>query len=89
MSKLITRIALGVLYVVISPIIALVFALFLIYGLIIFLFYLLKLVFLFFSGKTLFSEFPEDVLARKNLLMMKSNQTLMHREVSPGEVKGS
>lgn len=89
MSKLITRIALGVLYVVISPIIAIVFVLFLTYGLLIFALYLLKLVFLFFSGKTLFSEFPEDVLARKNLLMMKSNQTLMHRDGTVGEVKGS
>ncbi len=83
MVKIVTRIGLGFLYIITSPIIAFIFGLFFIYGLLNFVFYAFKLIFLFFSGKSLTSELKEDVDARRNLMLMSMNQQTQHREPSP------
>ena len=66
----------GLLYIVISPLIAAVLALYLVYGLIIFVFQTLKSVVLFFSGRTIFSDYPEDIEAKKILGQIKARTPL-------------
>lgn len=89
MVKIVTRIGLGFLYIITSPIIAFIFSLFLVYGLLNFVWYSFKLVFLFFSGKSLSSELKEDVDARRNLMLMSMNQQTQHRETIPPKVAGT
>ncbi|HAV19806.1 MAG TPA: hypothetical protein DCX17_02125 [Firmicutes bacterium] len=74
----------GLLYIVISPFIAVVLALFLVYGLLIFVFLTLKSVVLFFSGRTIFSDYPEDIAAKKILGQIKAKTPLPpSNEVTP------
>ncbi|MFA5235314.1 MAG: hypothetical protein WC399_00460 [Bacilli bacterium] len=62
----------GLLYIVISPLIAVLVGLFLVYGLVIFTLLLLKSIILFFAGRTIFSDYPEDIQAKKILGTIKS-----------------
>jgi hypothetical protein len=62
----------GLLYIVISPLIALVVGLFLAYGLLIFVLLFLKSILLFFTGRTIFSDYPEDIQAKKILGAIKA-----------------
>ena len=80
MVKIVTRIGLGFLYIITSPILAFIFGIFFMYGLANFVFYSFKLIFLFFAGKSLSSELKEDVEARRNLMLMSMNQQTQHRE---------
>lgn len=63
-SKFIKTIGKGVMYIFLCPLLLFIIALFSIVGLFIFIFLCIKSVFLFFYGKTIFSDLPEDVEAR-------------------------
>jgi hypothetical protein len=69
--KLLKRTGIGALYLVGSPLIAIGFVFFAIYGLFVFLFVLLHSIYLFFSGQGIFTPLPEDQRAKlryENLL---------------------
>lgn len=57
----------GVLYILTLPAVLIVLVFYAIIGLITFLFLMIKSVVLFFKGKTIFSELPEDIKAREIL----------------------
>ena len=57
----------GILYILTLPAVLIVLAFYAAVGLITFLFLMIKSVVLFFSGKTIFSELPEDIKAREIL----------------------
>lgn len=57
----------GVLYILTLPAVLIVLVFYAIIGLITFLFLMIKSVILFFKGKTIFSELPEDIKAREIL----------------------
>lgn len=57
----------GILYILTLPVVLVVLVLYASVGLIAFVFLMIKSVVLFFKGKTIFSELPEDVKAREIL----------------------
>lgn len=67
LTKFIKMIGRGILYIFLCPLLILLVALFSIVGIFIFLFLCVKSVFLFFYGKTIFSDLPEDIEARRIL----------------------
>lgn len=77
--KLFKRIALGALYLVASPLIAFGFGIFLVYGLLIFLGVSLKSIYLFFSGRGVFTPFPEDLVAHKRYQFMMKQTPNTHK----------
>ncbi len=77
--KLFKRIGLGALYIVASPLIFLGFGLFLIYGLLVFLGVTLKSIYLFFSGRGVFTPFPEDLVAHKRYQFMMKQTPNTHK----------
>lgn len=54
----------GLLYVVLFPFLLVFIALYAVFGLLVFIFQLFKLVFLFFTGRTLFTDLEEDIAAK-------------------------
>lgn len=82
--KLLKRILLGGIYLLTSPILALFFIFFLVYGLLVFIAVSLKSVYLFFSGRGVFTPFPEDLIAHKRYqFMMKQTPNTHKAEVPP------
>jgi hypothetical protein len=75
--KLLKRTLLGGIYLITSPLIAFAFLLFLTYGLLVFLAVSIKSVYLFFSGRGVFTPFPEDLVAHKRyqFIMKQTPQT--------------
>jgi len=75
--KLLKRTLLGAIYLVTSPLIAFAFVVFLTYGLLVFLAVSLKSIYLFFSGRGVFTPFPEDLVAHKRyqFIMKQTPQT--------------
>ena len=67
LTKFIKMIGRGILYIFLCPFLILLVALFSVVGLFIFLFLCVKSLFLFFYGKTIFSDLPEDIEARRIL----------------------
>lgn len=67
MIELLKRFGLGILYVLLSPFFVFILALFLVYGLVLFLFMAFKACFLFFTGRSVFDDMREDVEAKKRL----------------------
>ena len=61
MSSLFKSFGKGLLYVVIFPALVAGIALYAVFGLFVFIFQLGKLVYLFFTGRTLFSDLKEDI----------------------------
>ena len=55
----------GLLYVVFFPFCLIAIALYAVFGIFVFLFQFIRLVFLFFTGRNLFNDLPEDIEARK------------------------
>jgi hypothetical protein len=80
LASFIKRTFIGVAYVVGSPIIALVFAFFFVYGTLIFVFSSLHSIYLFFSGQGVFSPFEEDLKANTRYEFMQRNHPTAHRE---------
>jgi len=64
MLQFLKLILFGFLYIVLSPVIVAVLALALAYGLIVFVLLFLKSIVLFFTGRTIFSDYPEDIAAK-------------------------
>jgi hypothetical protein len=75
--KLLKRTLLGGIYLMTSPLIAFGFLLFLTYGLLVFLAVSIKSIYLFFSGRGVFTPFPEDLVAHKRyqFIMKQTPQT--------------
>ena len=67
MIEFLKRLGLGILYVVLSPFFLLILALFTIYGLGLFLFMAVKACILFFTGRSVFDDMPEDTEAKRRL----------------------
>ncbi len=67
MIQFLKFILLGFLYLITSPLIALVLVIFLVYGLLVFVLLLLKSIVLFFAGRTIFQDYREDIEAKKIL----------------------
>ena len=67
MLQFLKLILFGFLYIVLSPVIVAILALTLAYGLIVFVLLFLKSIVLFFTGRTIFSDYPEDIAAKKIL----------------------
>jgi len=81
--KLLKRTLLGGIYLITSPLIALGFVLFLVYGLLVFLAVSLKSVYLFFSGRGVFTPFPEDLVAHKRYQFMMKQTPNTHKAETP------
>ena len=54
----------GLLYVIFFPFIIVGIVLYAVFGLFVFVFQFFKLIYLFFTGRTLFSDFEEDIAAK-------------------------
>ena len=54
----------GLLYVIFFPVIIVGIVLYAVFGLFVFVFQFFKLIYLFFTGRTLFSDFEEDIAAK-------------------------
>ena len=67
MSSLFKTFGKGLLYVVIFPALVVGIAIYAVFGLFVFVFQLGKLVNLFFTGRTLFSDLEEDIAAKAKL----------------------
>ena len=61
MSTVFKSIGRGLLYIVLFPLLLLAIAIYAVYGVGVFIFQLGKLVYLFFTGRTLNSDLPEDI----------------------------
>lgn len=81
--KLLKRTLLGVLYLITSPLIAFGFVLFLIYGLVVFIAVSFKSIYLFFSGRGVFTPFPEDLVAHKRYQFMMKQTPNTHKAEPP------
>ena len=61
MSSLFKNIGKGIGYFFAFPGLIIAIALYAVFGLVVFIFQFFKLIFLFFTGRTLFSDLPEDI----------------------------
>lgn len=77
--KLLKRTLLGVIYLISSPLIAFGFLLFLVYGLLVFFAVSFKSVYLFFSGRGVFTPFPEDLVAHKRYQFIMKQTPNTHK----------
>lgn len=69
----------GLLYVLLFPFILVGIVLYAVFGLFVFVFQFFKLFYLFFTGRTLFSDFEEDIAA-KAILEKEQNPTVESEE---------
>lgn len=67
MLEFVKRFGLGLLYVILTPVFALIIVLFAIYGLFLFMFMAVKAGILFFTGRSVFDDLPEDIEAKRRL----------------------
>jgi len=67
MLEFLKRCGLGILYLIAAPFAVVLLALFAVFGLIVFLFMLVKSLILFFSGRSVFDDLPEDIEAKRRL----------------------
>jgi len=67
MLEFLKRCGLGVLYVIAAPFAVVLLALFAVLGIVAFLFMLVKSLILFFSGRSVFDDLPEDIEAKRRL----------------------
>lgn len=67
MLEFLKRCGLGVLYLIAAPFAVVLLALFAVVGLIVFIFMLFKSFILFFSGRSVFDDLPEDIEAKRRL----------------------
>jgi hypothetical protein len=77
--KLLKRTLFGAIYLIASPLIAFGFLLFLTYGLLVFLAVSLKSIYLFFSGRGVFTPFPEDLVAHKRYQFIMKQTPNTHK----------
>ena len=74
MANFFKNIGKGVLYFFAFPGLLIAIAIYMVVGLFIFLFQLFKLVFLFFTGRNLFSDLPEDIELKAKLDTSKEEE---------------
>lgn len=67
MLEFLKRCGLGVLYVIAAPFAVALLALFAVLGIFVFLFMLGKSLIMFFSGRSVFDDLPEDIEAKRRL----------------------
>ncbi len=67
MLEFLKRCGLGVLYIVAAPFAIALLALFAVLGIFVFLFMMVKSIILFFSGRSIFDDLPEDIEAKRRL----------------------
>jgi hypothetical protein len=77
--RLLKRTGLGALYLIASPILAFAFVIFLLYGILTFTAVSLKSIYLFFSGRGVFTPFPEDIVAQKRYQYMQKQTPPTHK----------
>lgn len=77
--RLLKRTGLGALYLIASPILAFAFVIFLLYGILTFIAVSLKSIYLFFSGRGVFTPFPEDIVAQKRYQYMQKQTPPTHK----------
>lgn len=82
MSKFFKGIGKGILYVIGFPFLICLIAVAAIAGIGIFLYQLVKLIFLFFTGRTLFSDLDEDIKARSILQQNAEPQPSVSSSIS-------
>jgi hypothetical protein len=80
--KLLRRTLLGGIYLITSPLISFGFVLFLTYGVLVFLAVSLKSVYFFFSGRGVFTPFPEDIVAHKRYQFIMKQTPNTHKAES-------
>ncbi|MFA5481256.1 MAG: hypothetical protein WC282_02595 [Bacilli bacterium] len=80
MLKFLQVFGLGILYVVLSPFFLLILALFAVYATVMMVFLFFKMVILFFAGKNLFSDLPEDIEARN---ILEEQRKLKQAQAAP------
>ena len=61
MANVFKNIGKGIGYFFLFPLLIIAIAVYSVFGLLVFIFQLFKLIFLFFTGRTLFSDLPEDI----------------------------
>ena len=66
-TNIFKTIGLGIGYFFFFPFIIVAIALYAVFGIIVFIFQFIKLIILFFTGRTLFSDLPEDTLLKAKL----------------------
>ena len=78
MANLFKSLAKGVLYFFAFPGIIIALALYAVFGVLVFIFQFFKLIYLFFTGRTLFSDLPEDIEVKR---IMESKKTQPKEEL--------
>ena len=72
----------GLIFMITSPLFVLAWALAIIYCLMAFIFLSFKSIFVFFSGRTLFSPLKEDLQAKKAIDFARLNHDPVHKSSS-------
>ena len=67
MASLFKKFVKGILYFLVLPVVLVVLSIYAVFGLFQFCIVGIKALFLFFSGRNIFGDFPEDIEARKKL----------------------
>lgn len=88
LAGFVKRTFIGVAYVIGSPLIAIVFLFFFLYGTVVFLFSSIHSVYLFFSGQGVFSPFEEDLKANTRYEFLQRNHPTAHRDTSDSSSQG-
>jgi hypothetical protein len=82
------RTGIGLIYIIGSPVIALGFALFTLYGTLIFLFTLVQSGFLWINGHGFFSPFPEDIRAETKYRDFIKHNPPAHKQTTSSPAEG-
>lgn len=72
MLKFFQFFGLGLLYTLLLPFLLVFLALFSAYSILMMVFFFFKMIILFFAGRNIFKEFPEDIEARQTLVDYRS-----------------
>ena len=70
MSGFLKKFGQGILYVLVLPVFIVVLALYAVYGVFIFIFMFFKSIILFFKGKSVSSDLPEDIEAKRRMKLL-------------------
>ena len=88
MNNFFKNIGRGIGYFFLFPTLLIAIALYAVFGLIVFIYQFFKLIFLFFTGRTLFSDLPEDIKL-KALLDEKQKESKPEESVAQPEPEQS
>lgn len=82
MSAIFKSFGKGLLYVIIFPALVVAIAIYAVFGLFVFVFQFGKLIYLFFTGRTLFSDLEEDIAAKAKLSENSEDEEKKETELS-------